>query len=158
MKFLGKNHIHQVLLHQAGGSLLNTGVGTLGEHNGAAIFLQNVDERLNRALEQQKLRNIQQERLAQRIGEDIRRRQKEVEDYENMCIELAYEEENERLKAKEIKEMLNTKIIKEAKSYRESFCAKRNIIKPSVNTQSFRNLHFAAAKAFKVRTTSSQPF
>ena len=65
---------------------------------------------------------------------------------------------SKRLKAKEIKEMLNTKIIKEAKSYRESFCAKRNIIKPSVNTQSFRNLHFAAAKAFKVRTTSSQPF
>lgn len=67
-------------------------------------FTRNVDERLARALEEQKLRNLQKEKVAKQIGETIMRQREEKESYENLCIELAAQEELERLKAKEIAE------------------------------------------------------
>ena len=63
-----------------------------------------------------------------------------------------------RLTAKEIKQMLNTKLIKEARSYRDSFSPKKHIFKPCLQTQSFKTLKHITATTFKVRNTSSQPF
>ncbi len=39
-----QDHVHQVLLHQAGGGLLDAGVRALGEDDGAAGFLQIVQK------------------------------------------------------------------------------------------------------------------
>ena len=35
-----QDHVHQILLQQPGGGLQNAGVGSLGEHDGAAVLLQ----------------------------------------------------------------------------------------------------------------------
>lgn len=64
-------------------------------------FISNVDERLNRAKEEQKRLNAQREIIASEIGNRIRREQKEREDYEQLVIDLAAEEELRRLKQRE---------------------------------------------------------
>jgi len=67
-------------------------------------FVQNVDERLLRAIEEQKVRDAERERLALDIGNNIRRKAYEREQYEQLCIDLAYEQELKRLKEKELQE------------------------------------------------------
>ena len=67
-------------------------------------FIQDVDERLQRAQEEQKRRDAQQARVAAGIGQEIRRQNREREEYEQMCIDLAYYAELDRLKQREIAE------------------------------------------------------
>lgn len=67
-------------------------------------FIQDVDERLARAQEEQKRRDAQQARVAAGIGQEIRRQNREREEYEQMCIDLAYYAELDRLKQREIAE------------------------------------------------------
>ncbi|KAH0795064.1 meiosis-specific nuclear structural protein 1 [Histomonas meleagridis] len=67
-------------------------------------YIQDVDERLQRAQEQSKLREIARNIVAEEIGRNIRRQEKEREEYEQLIIDLEYEKELERLKQKEIEE------------------------------------------------------
>jgi DNA polymerase III gamma/tau subunit len=64
-------------------------------------FIASVDERLERAKQEQKRRNAQREGIARRIALDIRRKQDDERAYENMCLELAQQQELERLRERE---------------------------------------------------------
>ena len=64
-------------------------------------FIQNIDERFKRAIEEQKYRDLQRSKLANQIGSEIRRKKIEQEEYEQLCIDLAMEQELENLKKKE---------------------------------------------------------
>lgn len=64
-------------------------------------FAANVDERLARAQAEQKMRDEQRQGIAERIANDIRRQRQELEEYENLCLELAEQQELQRLKERE---------------------------------------------------------
>lgn len=64
-------------------------------------FSQNVDERLERAKEDQKRREQQRAGLAERLALDVKRKRDEALEYENLCLELAQQQELQRLKDRE---------------------------------------------------------
>jgi hypothetical protein len=56
-----------------------------------------IDERLGRALADQKRREAIRAKIAQKIALEVKRKRDEAEDYENMCLELAKQQELQRL-------------------------------------------------------------
>jgi hypothetical protein len=56
-----------------------------------------IDERLERALADQKRREATRAKIAQKIALDIKRKRDEADDYENLCLELAKQQELQRL-------------------------------------------------------------
>lgn len=71
------------------------------ENRKIAEFSMNVDERLRRAQEEQKRRDAQREAIGRRIAEDIHRKQKEDEEYEQLCLDLAEQQELQKLQDRE---------------------------------------------------------
>ena len=71
----------------------------MAESKNSEEFVANVDERLARAQEEQKLKDAQRERVAAGIAREISRQRREREEYEQMVIDLAYHEELQKLKA-----------------------------------------------------------
>lgn len=71
------------------------------ENEKMRAFASNVDERLARAQEEQRMRDAQRQGIAERIARDINRKRQEDLDYENLCIELAEQQELQRLKERE---------------------------------------------------------
>jgi hypothetical protein len=64
-------------------------------------FNVSVDERLARAIEDQKRREQQRAKIAQRIALEVKRKKDEQDAYENMCLELAKQQELKRLDERE---------------------------------------------------------
>ena len=64
-------------------------------------FSAAVDERLERAKEEQRRRDAQRQGIAERIAGEINAKRAEDLAYENMCIELAQQQELQRLKERE---------------------------------------------------------
>lgn len=64
-------------------------------------FSANVDERLARAKDEQIRREEARAGLAERIAGDVRRKVQDKEEYENMCLELAQEQELKKLRDRE---------------------------------------------------------
>lgn len=67
-------------------------------------YTMDVDERLARAQEEQKIRDALHQKVADKIGKEIVRQKKEAAEYEQMCIDLAMFEEMEKLKKREEEE------------------------------------------------------
>jgi hypothetical protein len=63
-----------------------------------------IDERLNRAIDDQKRREAQRSRISQKIALEIKRKREEEEDYENLCLELAKQQELQKLVDREAAE------------------------------------------------------
>jgi hypothetical protein len=64
-------------------------------------FAQNVDERLARAKEDAERRERARAGLAEKIALDIKRKNDEQESYENLCLELAQQQELQKIKDRE---------------------------------------------------------
>jgi hypothetical protein len=64
-------------------------------------FAASVDERLERAKEEVRQRNVARHALGQKIAEEVKRRQEESVNYENLCLELAQQQELQKLKERE---------------------------------------------------------
>ncbi|OHT03120.1 hypothetical protein TRFO_06767 [Tritrichomonas foetus] len=71
------------------------------ENQKMKTFSAAVDERLQRAQEEQRRRDAQRQGIAERIANDIRRKREDELAYENLCIELAEQQELQRLKERE---------------------------------------------------------
>jgi len=67
-------------------------------------FRADLDERLERAQEEQKRRDRLKQQVAAGIGREIARQRREREEYEQLCVDLAVQEELEKLKQREIAE------------------------------------------------------
>jgi hypothetical protein len=67
-------------------------------------FTAAVDERLARAKAEQARREANRAGVAHRLASEIQRRDNEARDYENMCIELAHQQELEKLRLREEEE------------------------------------------------------
>jgi hypothetical protein len=67
-------------------------------------FRANVDERLARAQDEQRRRDQVRDTIGQRIALDIKRKRDEAQEYENLCLELARQQELQRLKDREAAE------------------------------------------------------
>jgi hypothetical protein len=64
-------------------------------------FTAAVDERLARAKADQARREADRAGIAHRLASEIQRRDEEARDYENLCIELAHQQELEKLRQRE---------------------------------------------------------
>jgi len=64
-------------------------------------FAANVDDRLRRAQDAQKLRDQQRSVIAEKIAKDIRAKKSEQEEYEQLCLDLAEQQELQRLQDRE---------------------------------------------------------
>jgi hypothetical protein len=67
-------------------------------------FNASVDERLGRAIEEQRRREAQRARIAQKIALEVKRKKDDDEAYENMCLELALQQEMQKLADREAAE------------------------------------------------------
>jgi hypothetical protein len=63
-----------------------------------------IDDRLNRAIDEQKRREAQRMNILQRIALEIKRKREEEEGYENLCLELAKQQELQKLADREAAE------------------------------------------------------
>jgi hypothetical protein len=63
-----------------------------------------IDERLERAIADQKRREANRAKIAQKIALDIKQKRDEAEDYENLCLELARQQEIQKLNDRAVAE------------------------------------------------------
>jgi hypothetical protein len=75
-----------------------------------------IDERLSRAIDEQKRREAQRAKITQRIALEIKKKKEEEEDYENLCLELARQQEWQKLLDREAAEA--AKIAKQMEDYK----------------------------------------
>ena len=91
------------------------------EDNKMREFAANVDDRLRRAQEAQKLRDEQHRVIAEKIAYDIRIKKQEEEEYEQLCLDLAEQQELQRLQDRERAESEKIKKqIEESRIYMEA--------------------------------------
>jgi hypothetical protein len=64
-------------------------------------FNASIDDRLERAIQEQKRREAQRAKIAMRIALEVKRKKEDEDAYENMCLELAKQQELQKLADRE---------------------------------------------------------